>query len=323
MNALGPICAFLSSCTWAIGVSTYARLARTPDAAAINTTRAVVSGPLFLLLVLVGAGGAGEAAATAAAIPAEQLFFLGLSIAASYAFGDVLFLFATRHLGVPAALSIASCYPLWAALGGVAFRGETLGARRLVGVLTVVAGTIVVIAASAREAPASAPAGALRSPAGPARARAVLVGTLLALATSAMWALNSVALNVGSEGLPVALASLLRAAFALALCPLVGLVTRRLARRDGAARAGLVVPWSALRAALPVFLVEGFGGTLFFTYGLSHSPVAVGAALSSLAPVVAVPVALLTRAERFSTGKTAGIALVVAGIFLLVGAPGA
>jgi DME family drug/metabolite transporter len=305
----GPLCAFLSSCTWAIGVSAYGRLARSHSGAAINTSRALVGLPLFLIASLGLAGGPADLAAQVAAVAPHKVGFLGLSILSSYALGDVLFLLSTRALGVPAALAIASTYPVWAAVAGVLFRGEALPAGRLAGVLTVVAGTVLVITSTA-----GARDGAAKGRTG-ARDGALVVGLLLALATSGLWALNSFSLSIGGAGVPVTVASAFRMVFALALCPPVGLVMGRL---PGAPAFRVMLPWSALRPALPALLLETFAGTLLFTYGLAHSPLSIGAALSSLAPVLALPIAVLSGAERFSPVKTLGTSLCVIGVALLL-----
>jgi drug/metabolite transporter (DMT)-like permease len=78
-----------------------------------------------------------------------------------------------------------------------------------------------------------------------------------------------------------------------------------------------LLPWPVYRRNLWAFVIEGFGGSLFYLYGLSHSRLAVGAVLTSLAPVVSVPVAVAFGLERFSLARTAGVTMVVLGIILL------
>lgn len=53
-------------------------------------------------------------------------------------------------------------------------------------------------------------------------------------------------------------------------------------------------------------------------YGLTHSTLAVGASLSSLSPVVAVPVAIYLGWEAPSLKRIGGVLAVVAGVCLLV-----
>lgn len=306
MTLAGPLAAFLSSCAWAIGVAAYARLSAVFPAAAINTTRALIALPVFLLWSTLELGGLPAALTAVGSVDRTHQLWLLASIVTSYALGDVIFLRAANLLGISAALAIASIFPLWAALAGVLFRGEALTPLRFAGVLAVVAGTIAVIV-SARATAAPRVSG--RS--------AIVPGVALAVLASLFWAANSVTLAEGVEGLSVAVASTCRMGWALLLCPLFGFATPRALGAAGVSRT-LVVPWPALKPVLWAFVIEGVLGTFLFTYGLRQGPLAVAAPLSSLAPVVAVPVAVLSGTERFSLAKTAGILVVAAGIFLLL-----
>src|SRR5262245_58480629 len=142
MNA-GIVAAFLSSCTWAVGISIYARLAADHNGSQVNATRALVAAPLFAVLLLLQAGGPAAAVRAFMAVPPAQIALLMASALSSFALADVLFLRSAVALGVPTALSIASTCPLWAALAGAVIRGERLSGPRLGGVLAVVMGTIL------------------------------------------------------------------------------------------------------------------------------------------------------------------------------------
>lgn len=113
-----------------------------------------------------------------------------------------------------------------------------------------------------------------------------LVGVLLALATSMLWALNAYAVSRGRTGVPPSVANTIRMAVALAVVPLACRVTM-------GGSAALVVPLVEARRAAWLFVLEGFGGSMLFLIGMTRSPLAIGAALSSLAPVVSVPFVLL------------------------------
>lgn len=294
MSVLGPVSAFLSSCTWAVGTSVYARVSASAPVTAVIATRAVVAAPVLVLAAVAVHG-----AAALVQVPATQLAYLALATLASYGLGDVLFLASARRLGVPGALAIGSTFPLWAALSGIVLLGEPAGPARLGGVVAVVLGTIVVIVSGARHPTA-------------ARGPAFAAGVLLALATSALWALNSVCVRVGAAGVAPLVSSAWRLVFGLAICPAVGWLAR------GRSPWQPYVPWPRLRPALWAFLLESAGGTFLFVYGTSRSPLALGAPLTSLAPVLSLPVAWATRAEPPSPAKAAGVALVTMGIALLL-----
>ncbi|MCM2277084.1 MAG: DMT family transporter [Oligoflexia bacterium] len=297
MSSLGPICAFLSSLTWAVGSAGYSQLARRHSAFAVNFSRALVALPLFVLAVFVGAGGWTPGLESFGELRLSHVSWLSLSMFASYGFGDVLFLWSTRHLGVPGALAIASSYPLWTAGAAFLFGGESLGAARLIGILTCVGGVCLVILGGARE-----------------RGRVVEAvlwkGVALALLTSVFWATNSYAVAHAGQDLSSAVGNVVRMVIAM----LISSVTGRLLQPHAPIR----LPTPELRRWLWLFALEAFGGSYFFMYGLSHSPLAVAATLSSLAPVISVPVAWMLGLERFSLPRTIGVCLVVTGIWVLM-----
>lgn len=263
--------------------------------------RASLSFPFFLVAALAMGPEGGLAQVTAG-----RAAWLLVSVVGSYVVGDALFLASAQFLGVPAALAIASTYPLWSAFAGWAFLGQRVGAAGLLGVLLVVAGVVTVVRRPGVAAESAGPGAGLRAASGHT------VGVLLAGATSLFWALNTFAIARGGADLPVAGVNTFRMGFAVALIPLARLVLR-------GKETALVVPAAEMRRSWPFFLLESVGGTALFVVGLTHSPLAVAAALTSLAPVLSVPFAFLIGRERIQGRVILGIVVVTAGIVLLVG----
>lgn len=298
-QALGPFAAFMSSVTWSVGVSAYSRLSNRYAPSVVNTTRAAISFPVFLIAGILAFGATGLWDILVQT-PAASVGWLALSMVASFAFGDFLFLVSTRHIGVPGALAIASAYPLWSAVAGWIFRGEMLSGFGILGLVLVVAGVaLVVVSGRSQDAPNST---------GP---RSYWLGVSLAVVTSLFWALNTFATKQGGLGLPLILTNIYRMGFAALLAPMLGYV---LVRQRPA-----LVALPDLKRLWPIFLIESAGGTFCYMYGMTHAPLAVASALSSLSPAVIAPVAWLLKWERFSAAKFAGILAIVFGIVLLVG----
>lgn len=266
---------------------------------AVNLLRAGLSFPLFLAAAL-----ATEPAALGLVTPGRAGWLL-LSVTGSYVVGDALFLSSARLLGVPVALAIASTYPLWSAFAGWAFLGQRVAPAGLAGVVLVVAGVVTVV----RKRSERSGEGGAEAPAAPRPGPGA--GVALAFATSLFWALNTFAIARGGSGLPVAAVNSFRMGFAVALIPLARLILR-------GRGTPLLVPAGEVRRSWPYFVLESVGGTALFVVGLTHSPLAVAAALTSLAPVLSVPFALVIGRERLGAGVVAGIAVVTAGIVLLV-----
>lgn len=289
---LGPLCALLSSVTWAAGVSAYTEMARHHPAHAINMSRALVAAPLFALL----AWFSGDSFS----VSNYQLWMLTLSIISSYSFGDVLFLWAARTIGIPTALAIASCYPLWSALVGWGVRGEEMALSGWGGLLLLILSVATVIRTGASQSIHAMPP------------KNYVKGVVCSLAVSLLWSLNTYSVSEGSTGLSSATANTIRMTLGIFLCPLIGVPLT--GRRE------IFLPWKAVKKYSWVFLLEGFGGSLFYAYGLVHSSLATGAALSSLSPILTVPLVIWQGKERFSWIRILAILGVIAGAWILVSA---
>lgn len=288
--SLGPWCALFASISWAVASTAYARVATTTPPTAINFTRAFLSLPVFLCVLAFMPHGWG----VFAAVTMGHVGWLFVSMVGCFLVGDVCFLFSCMRIGVPTALAIASAFPLWSTIVGWLWFGEQVPLAKLTAVCMVVGGVVVVILRGARLE----------------RRPHHAQGIGLAIVTSLFWALNTVAVARGGRGLDVHTVNVIRMGIAVVFCPLVGACltgkpTFLIATRD-------------LRRYGALFLAEAYGGSFCFVYGMTHTPLAVAAALTSLAPVIATPLAWITRREPVSLVKFAGILLVVVGAYYLV-----
>jgi drug/metabolite transporter (DMT)-like permease len=288
---LGPAAAFTASVTWAYATTRYARVSRDVGSARVNFMRALVAVSGFTLL-RVSRGGT----PTFSAMTPTAAGWLLLSIVCSYALGDSLFLTASRRIGITTALSIASTYPLWAALWGTAVDGEPFGLGRAAGTLLAVGGVVwlVRLAAGVSSTDNSRDA----------------AGLALAGVASVMWAANSIGVKRGAVGLDAVDVNIFRfSAGLLLLWPQL---------RLGAARALPASPTGGWLPVFPALIADAVVGSLAYVYGLSHTDLAVGATLSSLAPLISVPFAIAAGEEPFSARRSAAIVVTVAGIVLLL-----
>jgi drug/metabolite transporter (DMT)-like permease len=296
----------MSSVTWAFGSAGYSRLARGHSPFAINFGRATVALPMFLVAVCLGAGGIGPAWQAIASVTRGDLGWLMLSIFASYALGDTLFMWSTRSLGVPAALAIGSAYPILTTGLGAFVQGELPTLRQIAGLLVTVGGVIAVILSGTSPTPASSEGAHAAPPALTARR----TGLILAFATMICWGINTLATARAGQHLDPMVGNTFRMLFALVMTVALG--------RFMAPGTEVALPRKVLQKSLPLFAVEAFGGSACFMYGLGHAPIAIGSTLSSLAPVLAVPIAWAMRLEKFSLARTTGVCVVVLGLWLLV-----
>jgi drug/metabolite transporter (DMT)-like permease len=282
---LGALAALGSASLWAFASARYAQASRTLGAPRVNLVRTLIVLPLFLGATLLSDGNVRLQGVTAG-----RVAWLFLSVLCSYALADGLFFAAARRIGISTALAIASSYPLWAALIGVAVRGEPFGPARVLGTLLCVGGVIALVRR-------------LRSPS-VAHPRPSTAGIALALVTSLLWSGNAIAIKYGAAGLPAWRANFVR--FLLALPILAVTSSRRPA------------PAAAYRALIWPSVLEAFIGSSLFVYALSNTDLAVGATLSSTAPLISMPIAVVLGEERWSHARALAVSATVVGAAVLV-----
>ncbi|MCC6812270.1 MAG: DMT family transporter [Deltaproteobacteria bacterium] len=299
---LGPLCAFAASITWSIGSSAYSHLSRTYAPGVVNFNRALVALPFFLLFIVLDFSGVRANIDALGPALSTHALWLTLSITSAYVIGDGLFMWSALSLGFPSAQAVGAIYPVWAAFAGWAFNAQAVSGGQAAGIALAVLGVIWVVVAGRGDTLRAVPdhLGFLRVKS---------VGVLFGVAASIMWAMNAFATSKGGAGIHFALANAFRLVLALSLCPVA-------ARVQGARR--MLFALSDYRRFGAIIAFEAVVGACVFLYGMSHSPVAVGATLSSLAPVLAVPIAVVLGWERFSVAKSLAVLLVVAGVALLV-----
>ena len=287
----GPAAAFTASVTWAYATTRYARVSRDVGSARVNFMRAVVAVSAFTLLSVAS----GRPSTFPAMTPTAACWLL-LSIVCSYALADSLFLTAGRRIGITTALSIASTYPLWAALWGTVVDGESFGLGRAAGTLLAVGGVVCLVRLTAGVPSADK--------------KRDVAGLTLAGIASVMWAANSIGVKRGSVGLDAVDVNIFRfSAGLLLLWPQLRLT---------GARALPASPTGGWLPVVPALIADSVVGSLAYVYGLSHTDLAVGATLSSLAPLISVPFAIAAGEERFDAKRFAAIVVTVAGIALLL-----
>jgi drug/metabolite transporter (DMT)-like permease len=301
--------------TWAIGSAGYSRLSRNYSVFSINFVRTLVGLPLFILTTFIISGGIIPGLANYADVKASEWGWLSLSMFASYGIGDACFLWSTRSLGLPGALAIASCYPVWTVLAGYLWGDEQVSASQVLGLFITIIGVVAVVLNGpkngSKKGPQKSTQNALNPhlPSKPKKFSAT--GFLFAIGASAGWATNSYAVSRGGGRVLPPVANTLRMGMAMLLSAFLA----RCFARDSR----LILPMKEVVPLLWLFVVEAYGGSLLYLYGLSHSPLALGATLASLAPAISVPVALAFRLEKFSVYRTLGVFAVVFGIWCLLG----
>ncbi len=296
-------------------------LAKKHSGYAINLWRALIATVLFSLWVVFieTTGNTGFVEALASITPA-QFLWLFISVICSYVVGDVLFFKSTKYLGGPAALAIASTFPAVAAIWGWVVEGHHLTSSGILGLVLTITGTILVILDSgdsrglSRTGDASEEPALIHSHQSIKNIKGIFLGVLLAFMTAGLWAGNAICVAKVGRDIAPGLMNVVRMGLSAMICALF------LWRTNSGQKLSFTQKFSpkAFRVYIFVFVLESFGGALTYTYGLSHAPLAVAATLSSLAPVLTVPITLMRKTEKISLKKGIGIFFVTVGICLLV-----
>lgn len=129
-----------------------------------------------------------------------------------------------------------------------------------------------------------------------------------------VWSLNYIASRIALRELPPLLVAGVRTALAgLLILPVYFWFRARRGRTD----------WS--RRDVPILLVLGLFGVVlnqvFFVVGVGKTSVAHAAIMIALSPMLVVAMAALTGLETLSLGRLAGMAVALAGVFVLQIAP--
>jgi drug/metabolite transporter (DMT)-like permease len=290
---IGPLLCLASSFIWSIGTTAFTNASHHNPVQAVNFTRALFAAPFFIVWSLI-------AGHSFASLQSEHWGWICLSMFTGYALADLCFLEGIRRIGLVAGMAISAIYPLWSGLYAWFVLGDPFTTWNLLGLLLTVGGVVLVILGDSSEEH--------RKP------ERLISGVLYALSCSFLWALHSFVIGKLGNELPIPVMNATRMSMALIFVPLLGLILSREYRR----RPRLIIRTEDLKKTGWAFALEAWGGTFAYSMGMALSGLAVGAALSSLAPVFSIPIAWLFLRERPRLLKSAGSIAVVAGVILLV-----
>jgi drug/metabolite transporter (DMT)-like permease len=199
-------------------------------------------------------------------------------------------------VGVSWAMPVASVNPLWAVLLAALFVDEPLSWSLFAGTLLVIAGIVLVSRSTNKD--------------GAVTGRQQRIGLLLALLTSVAWAVGLVILKPAAEGLDPVVANSVRQPMAAAM--MLGLALARGRHKD--LRELDRRSWLTIVGASLV----GTGlGSLLFVLAIQMIGAGRTAVLTSTAPLMAMPLAVLWLHERPNRRTLTGALLATAGIILV------
>jgi drug/metabolite transporter (DMT)-like permease len=285
--AFGAACALGAALAWSITSLLARTLMPHYGSVTINAVRSGIAGALLVGCVVLTDG-----PAVLVAMSGTTFLILVVSIVAAIGIGDSVFFESTRAIGLGRAMTIATTYPIGAALMAAALYGERITAPIAAGTLLTLGGVALIVS--------------VRSEARPER---LWFGVGTAVVASVAWAVSTVMMKTPLQEIEPLTAQAVRLPLASALL--------------------FLTPWtrgaaSALRQGgrrplvrIGALSVITAASSVLFVASLKYAGVGVGAVLSSTAPLFALPLGVMFLGERVSAGTVLGALVAVAGIVVL------
>jgi drug/metabolite transporter (DMT)-like permease len=286
--ALGMACALGSAVMWAVTSLLVRSLSPHFTSVGINALRSAVGGALLVGYVLLAGGMQPFLDVSPAAFT-----LMTLSVVAAFGVGDSLFFESTRTLGLGRAMTIATSYPVLAAVLAAVFLDEPL-------TLPVVAGTLMTLGGLVLIVMTKADATAQRRP---------WLGIGAAALASVGWAVSVVLMKAPLREVDATVAQAIR----LPVAALVLWCTPW-------ARGALGALWASRGHVLTRFTVLSAltaVSSVMFVASVKYAGVTVASVLSSTAPLFAIPLGVVFLGERLPPAAVLGAIITVAGIVVL------
>jgi len=287
----GEAIALLSALLWAFASVLMGWGVKRLHVIPLNLIRCVVSTVFFWSLLPFFGG-----FQAMAAIEAGQWLWLFLSVVMLLIVGDLLYFRSLDLVGVSWAMPVAGINPLWAVLLAALFVDEPLSWSLLAGTLLVIAGLVLVSRSTNKD--------------GVVAGRRQRIGLLLALLTSVAWGIGSVILKLAAEGLDPVVANSVRQPMGAVM--MLGLALARGRHKD--------LRELDRRSWLTIIVASLVGtglGSLLFVLAIQMIGAGRTAVLTSTAPLMAIPLAVLWLHERPNRRTLIGALLATAGIILV------
>ena len=301
----GEVVALISALLWAFASVLLGWGVKRLHVIPLNLIRCVVSTAFFWSLLPFSGG-----LRAVAAIQADQWLWLFLSVVMLLIVGDLLYFRSLDLAGVSWTMPVASVNPLWAVLLAALFVDEPLSWSLLAGTLLVIAGLILVSRST--------------NSTGSVAGRQQRIGLLLALLASVAWGVGQVILKPAAEGLDAVVANSVRQPMGVLIMLGLALAQGRRPPRLLATKSPQSI-WQDLReldrrswlTIVAASLVGTGLGSLLFVIAIQSIGAGRTAVLTSTAPLMAIPMAVLWLHERPNRQTLIGALLATAGVVLV------
>jgi drug/metabolite transporter (DMT)-like permease len=285
--AFGALCALGAALAWSITSLLARTLMPHYGSVTINAVRSGIAGTFLVAWVVVADG-----PAPLVTMSGTTFAVLIVSIVMAIGLGDTVFFESARAIGLGRAMTIATTYPVGAAVLAAVLYGERITTPIVAGTLLTLGGVALIVGVRAE-----------------ARPERLWFGVWTAVVASVAWAVSTVMMKTPLTEIDPLTAQAIRLPLASALLWLTPW-TRGAGAALRAAGPGPLLRIGALSAITAA-------SSVLFVASLKYAGVAVGSVLSSTAPLFALPLGVIFLGERVSVWTVLGALVAVAGIVVL------
>ena len=285
---LGSLYALGSAFTWAVTSLLVRSLTSHFTSVGINALRSTAGGGLLVAYILWIDG-----VEPFLAVSPGAFTLMTVSIVAAIGVGDTLFFESTRTLGLGRAMTIATSYPVLAAILAAVFLDEPLTVPIVLGTLMTLGGLVLIVMAKVDATAEGRP----------------WLGIGAAALASVGWAVSVVLMKAPLREVEPVLAQAIRipvAALLLWCTPWA----RGAAGALWASRGDVLARFSILSALTAV-------SSVMFVASIKYAGVTVASVLTSTAPLFAIPLGVVFLGERLPLLAVLGAVVTVSGIVVL------
>jgi drug/metabolite transporter (DMT)-like permease len=285
--AFGALCALGAALAWSITSLLARTLMPHYGSVTINAIRSGIAGILLVSCVVVIDG-----PAALVTMSATTFAVLVVSIVVAIGVGDTVFFESSRAIGLGRAMTIATTYPIGAAVLAAALYGERITTTIATGTLLTLSGVALIVG--------------VRTEARPER---LWFGVWTAVVASVAWAVSTVMMKTPLHEIDPLTAQAVRLPLASALLWLTPWARGAGAALREAGRGPLL--------RIGVLGVITAASSVLFVASHKYAGVAIGSVLSATAPLFALPLGVMFLGERVSAWTVLGALVAVAGIVVL------
>ncbi|MFW9811651.1 MAG: DMT family transporter [Candidatus Thorarchaeota archaeon] len=290
---LGSLIGVIGAALYSFSVVIYRSQADEIRPVAISAIKMWVALPFMTVMTLLLPGLA------SAFLPMTTILLLGTSVILGAVIGDTVYLWSQERIGVSVAFPIAMSFPIITFFMAVAFLSEPLNLSRLAGAGIAVVGVIMISHEQNRQQNEHEVLN-----------KYDILGLLGSIATAFLYAIGTIVLQVGIEGVDPIGGNLVRMIVgSIAFVPMVIVARTK----------GMSYP---TRRATKLVIIAGFCGmavgSLFYVAAVAMIGATIMSVIASSAPLFAVPVSVLFLKEKVTLLSGIGILATIIGVTLVV-----